>query len=177
MFNGRGSIPCYMGGRGGAPFKGPIKPVAQRKLEDMLITRDLPSIQVEERKCYNPGCVYPADLRCSRCCSAWYCSKGCQAAHYREDSWGSERHKRECGQYYPPSDWKAASAEAKEYKEKHGHYPGEVVWFGVRRLTGLAMASLRKANHPLVSGRSGDITAADLVAEVVSMSMGTEEKL
>ena len=43
---------------------------------------------------------------------------------------------------------------------------------GVACLKDLAMAILRKADHPLVSGRSG-ITAEDLVAEV-SMGMAPQ---
>lgn len=45
-----GKIPCYMGGRGGSAFKGPVKPQSQKEMEDMIMRRDLPSIPVEERK-------------------------------------------------------------------------------------------------------------------------------
>jgi len=61
----------------------------------------------------------------------------------------------------------ASSEEAKKYKVKHGHYPGEVVWNGVPRLTILAMATLRKADNPMVSGM-GHIAVEDLVAEISS---------
>ena len=72
-----GKIACYMGGRGGEHYQGPIKPYAQKKIEEMLLDRDLPFLPVNERKCYNPGCQAYADLRCSRCKSVWYCSKTC----------------------------------------------------------------------------------------------------
>ena len=162
-----GRIPCYMGGRGGSAFKGPVKSQSQMDMEDMIMRRDLPSIPVEERKCYNPTCNADADLRCSRCRSVWYCSKACQAAHYRGGR--DDAHKKQCGKYYPPSEWRVASIEAKEYKEKHGHYPGEVVWdCSVPRLTKLAMSSLKKSDHPLVNGRN-DVTADDIVAELSIM--------
>jgi hypothetical protein len=40
-------------------------------------------------RCARPGCVADGDLMCGKCSAAWYCSRECQRAHWKE-------HKRGC---------------------------------------------------------------------------------
>ena len=162
---------CYKGARGGAPYKGVVKSLAQVELEDKLLRgvngvwdqthgNDLPWFRKEERTCAKHGCTKngaAATLRCARCRSVWYCSK----EHQKED-WLASHKEYGCGKYVPASAWSAlyVSEAQATYRARHGYHVGERIWGPpqVPKLQQLAMTALRDADHPLVRDGERDPT-------------------